>query len=86
MEELEDNEFVTEGTSGRKRIRVKKRIKVKKKSSPKSRARKMFRVILWVIIVFIFLFTLITMVKEADIRDKDKSFDLTPYPLKIQQG
>ena len=59
------------------RIRVKKRVRVKKKSSPKSQARKILRIVLWVGIVLIFLLTLVTMVKEADIRDKDRTFGPT---------
>ena len=83
MQELEnsDKEDGSESRSGRRRVRVKKRIRVKKKSDPKSRARKILRFALWAIIVVIFLFALITMVKEADIRDRDKSFDFTPYPF-----
>ncbi len=60
------------------RIRVKKRIKIKKKSDPKSKIKKMAARVLWVVVVILFIYALITMVKESDIRDKDKSFFTPP--------
>jgi len=60
------------------RIRVKKRIKIKKKSDPKSKIKKVVARVLWVVVVILFIYALITMVKESDIRDKDKSFFTPP--------
>jgi hypothetical protein len=60
------------------RIRVKKRVKIKKKADPKAKFKKMATAVMWVVIVLLFIYALITMVKESDIRDKDKSFFTPP--------
>jgi uncharacterized membrane protein YagU involved in acid resistance len=80
MEAPENSEEHKKG----KRIRVRKRIRVKKKTDPKNRVRKVIRIVLWIAIVISFISTLVIMVKEADIRDKDKSFKINPHQI-IQQ-
>ncbi len=58
----------------RERIRVKKRIKIKKKSDPKSKFKKGLVPVVWVIIILLFIYMLVVMVKEADIKDDEKSY------------
>lgn len=70
----------------KERIRVRKRIRVKKKSDPKTKVKKVLKLMLWWAVVLAFIATLIIMVREADIRDKDKSFDINPthpFPFKM---
>ncbi|MFN5323760.1 MAG: hypothetical protein ACK5C5_02480 [Bacteroidota bacterium] len=61
----------------RKRIKVRKKVRIRKKSDPKKKIRKMLERLFWVVLVVGFLFALITMFVELDIKD--------PKQKKLQQ-
>ena len=74
QEEFESGEgHITDVSTGsgrvRKRIKVRKKVRVRKKSDPKKKLKKIAERAFWFLVVVGFLFALITMFVELDIKD-----------------
>jgi hypothetical protein len=71
--ENSENGYVLDETESgrvRRRIKVKKKVRVRKKTDPKKKFKKYAETTFWVLVVIGFIFALITMFVELDIKDE----------------
>ncbi|MBS1764986.1 MAG: hypothetical protein JSS90_08485 [Bacteroidetes bacterium] len=64
---MEEEKQIEEEEGKGKRIRVRKRIRIKKKSDPKKKMKKIFRIIVWILVIISFIATIVVLFSESDI-------------------